>query len=172
MGAYEEKAAVIEQIRTDLDSTTATVFTEYRGLSVADMAELRGKLRESGGRYAVAKNTLIRRAAAAAGFDVPDEVLTGPTALAFTGEDIAGVAKALKAFAKDHEQLVIKGAVLEGAFMDGDEAMKLADLESAEELLASFAGMFETMLAYMPRMADDLLTETEGLMTALEDKKQ
>ncbi|WP_370327188.1 50S ribosomal protein L10 [Euzebya sp.] len=171
MGARQEKTAVVDKIREDLGATTATVFTEYRGLTVQEMADLRAKLRESGGTYTVAKNTLIRLAAAEAGYDVPRETLTGPTALAFTGDDVAGVAKALRAFAKDHPELVVKGAVLEGNFLDGEEAGKLADLESAEELLASFAGMFETMLAYMPRMADDLLTETEGLMTALEAKK-
>ncbi len=171
MGARPEKTAVVERVRTELEGTTATVFTEYRGLSVQQMAELRTKLRESGGSYSVAKNTLVRLAAAEAGFDVPRETLTGPTALAFTGDDVAGVAKALRAFAKDHPELVVKGALLEGNFLDADQAGALADLESQEELLASFAGMFETMLAYMPRMADDLLTETAGLMTALEEQK-
>ena len=171
MGARASKAAVVEKVRDDLAGTTATVLTEYRGLSVPEMAELREKLRESGARYTVAKNTLIRLAAKELGWAVPDETLTGPTALAYVGEDIASAAKALKAFAKDHPELVIKGAVLEGEYLDADAATALADLESQEELLASFVGMFETMLAYMPRMADDMLTETAGLMEALEAKK-
>lgn len=171
MGARPQKAAVVERVRDDLSATTATVFTEYRGLSVPEMAELREKLRESGASYKVAKNTLIRLAAKELGYVVPDETLTGPTALAFTGEDIAGAAKALKAFAKEHPELVIKGAVLDGEFLDAGQAQALADLESQEELLASFAGMFETMLAYMPRMIDDMLGETAGLMEALEAKK-
>ncbi|MEE8602986.1 50S ribosomal protein L10 [Euzebya tangerina] len=171
MGARSEKTAVVEKVRTDLDGAAATMLTEYRGLSVQDMADLRTALRESGATYTVAKNTLIRLAAAELGFDVPRETLTGPTALAYTGEDIAGAAKALKAFAKDHPSLVVKGAILEGEFMGAEDAIKLADLESQEELLSSFAGMFESMLAYMPSMADDLLSETGGLLDALEAKK-
>jgi large subunit ribosomal protein L10 len=171
MGARPEKTAVVEKVRESLERATATVLTEYRGLSVSKMADLRGKLREAGGTYTVAKNTLVRLAAADLGYDVPKATLSGPTALAFTGEDIAGTAKALRAFAKDNPQLVVKGAILEGSFLDADQAMQLADLETADELLASFAGMFETMLGYAPRMADDLLTETAGLMEALEAKK-
>ena len=171
MGARAEKTAVVEKVREGLEGTTATVLTDYRGLSVQKMADLRAKLRESGSTYTVAKNTLIRRAVADLGYEVPDETLSGPTALAYAGDDIAGAAKALRAFAKDNPQLIIKGAILEGAFLEASQAMELADLESQEELLASFVGMFETMLGYAPRMADDLLTETAGLMEALEAKK-
>lgn len=171
MGARPQKTAVVEQVREDLAGTTATVLTDYRGLSVPQLAKLREALRESGATYKVAKNTLIRLAAAELGYEVPKETLSGPTALAYAGEDIAGTAKALRAFAKENPALIVKGAILEGAFLDAEEAGKLADLESADELLASFAGMFETMLGYAPRMADDLLTETAGLMEALEAKK-
>lgn len=171
MGARPEKTAVVTKVREGLEGTTATVLTDYRGLSVQKMADLRAKLRESGATYTVAKNTLIRLAAAELGYDVPRETLSGPTALAYAGEDIAGTAKALRAFAKDNPALIIKGAILDGAFLDADQAGQLADLESAEELLSSFAGMFEAMLAYVPQMADDLLSETAGLMTALADKK-
>jgi large subunit ribosomal protein L10 len=171
MGARPQKTAVVSKVREDLEGTTATVLTDYRGLSVQKMADLRARLRENGATYTVAKNTLIRLAAAELGYDVPREVLSGPTALAYTGENIAVASKALRAFAKDNPSLLIKGAILDGAFLDADQAAQLADLESQEELLASFAGMFETMLAYFPRMADDLLSETEGLMTALMEKK-
>lgn len=171
MGARQEKTAVVTSIRESLEGATATVLTDYRGLSVHQMADLRAKLRESGSTYTVAKNTLIRRAAADAGLSIPDESLRGPTALAYTSDDIAGAAKALRAFAKDFPALIIKGAILEGNFMPAEEAGKLADLESQEELLSSFVGMFESMLAYVPGMADDLLTETVGLMTALADTK-
>lgn len=171
MGARQEKTAVVDKIRASLEGATATVLTEYRGLSVPEMAQLREQLRQTGGAYSVAKNTLIRRAAANAGLSIPDEVLTGPTALAYTTEDIAGSAKALRAFAKDHPALVIKGAILEGNFIDAAAAGDLADLETQDELLSSFVGMYESMLAYMVRMSDDLLTETVGLMTALADKK-
>lgn len=171
MGARPHKTAVVSKVREGFEATTATVLTDYRGLSVKKMADLRAKLRESGATYTVAKNTLIRLAAAELGYDVPKATLSGPTALAYAGENIAGTARALRAFAKDNPQLIIKGAIFDGAFLDADEAGKLADLESQEELLASFAGMFETMLAYFPTMADDLLSETAGLMTALAEKK-
>lgn len=171
MGARPQKAAVVSKVREDLEGTTATVLTDYRGLSVQKMAELRAKLRESGATYTVAKNTLVRLAAADLGYDVPRETLSGPTALAYVGDDIAGAAKALRAFAKDNPALVIKGAILDGLFLDADQAGQLADLESQAELLASFVGMFESMLAYTTSMADDLLTETAGLMEALEEKK-
>lgn len=171
MGARPDKVAVVEKVRDDLQATTATVLTDYRGLSVQKMADLRAKLRESGATYTVAKNTLIRLAAAELGYDVPRETLSGPTALAYTGEDIASAAKALRAFAKDNPALIIKGAILDGVFLDADRAGQLADLESQEELLSSFLGMFETMLGYAPHMADDLMTETAGLMEALEAKK-
>lgn len=172
MGARPDKVAVVTKVREDLAGTTATVLTEYRGLSVQKLADLRAKLRESGATYTVAKNTLVRLAAADLGYEVPRETLSGPTALAYAGEDIAGTAKALRAFAKDNPALIIKGAILDGVFLDADKAGQLADLESAEELLSSFAGMFETMLGYFPRMADDLLSETEGLMTALAEKQE
>jgi large subunit ribosomal protein L10 len=171
MGARPEKIAVVEQVRDQMQATTATVLTDYRGLSVQKMADLREKLRESGATYTVAKNTLVRLAAAELGYDVPKATLSGPTALAYTGEDIASAAKALKAFAKDNPELIIKGAILDGAFLDAGQAADLADLESQEQLLASFVGMFEAMLGYAPHMADDLMTETAGLLEALEAKK-
>lgn len=171
MGSRADKTAVVDRVREDLQGTTATVFTDYRGLSVQKMADLRNRLRETGAAYTVAKNTLVRLAAKDLGYDVPKATLSGPTALAYTGEDIAGAAKALRAFARENPQLVIKGALLEGKYLDADQAGALADLESQEELLASFVGMFETMLGYAVRMSDDLLTETAGLMEALEAKK-
>lgn len=183
MGARPEKTAVVEKVRDNLSDSPATLLTEYRGLSVQDMADLREKLREHGARYTVAKNTLIRLATRELDYEVPDETLTGPTALAYSGEDIANATKALKAFAKDHPGLTIKGAILEGNYIGADDAAKLADLETREELLADIAGMletlsgtqlvgfFESMLRYVPSFADDLLGETEGLLTALEAKK-
>lgn len=169
--ATAQKTAVVAQVREDVKQSAAVIMTEYRGLTVEQIGTLRGKLRESGARYVIAKNTLIRLAMQEEGHEVPKETLTGPTALAYLGEDIAAPAKALKAFAKENSDLVIKGALLEGQFLDAEEAIKLAELETTEELLASFAGMFESMLGYMPHMADDLLTETAGLMEALEAKK-
>ncbi|WP_336249374.1 50S ribosomal protein L10 [Stomatohabitans albus] len=169
--ATAQKTAVVAQVRKDVQAATAVVMTEYRGLTVQQIGELRNKLRDAGARYVVAKNTLIRIAMKEEGHEVPDETLSGPTALAYIGEDIASAAKALRAFAKTNDNLVIKGALLDGQFMGAEDAEKLADLESAEELLASFAGMFESMLGYAPHMADDLLTETAGLMEALEAKK-
>ena len=181
--ANAHKTQLKEKVREELAGTPAALLTEYRGLTVPELEELRAKLREHGAVFRVAKNTLVRRAARELDYSVPDEVLTGPTALAYTGENIANATKALKAFAKDHDSLVLKGAILEGAYIGAEDASKLADLETREELLADIAGMletmagtdlvgfFETMLATVPTFADDLLGETEGLLTALEAKK-
>lgn len=166
--ARPDKVAVVEQVREELESSTAAILTEYRGLDVPAMQQLRAKLREAGGRYRVAKNTLIRIAAKNAGMAIPDEALTGPTAVAFTGEDLASVTKALRDFAKDHDALVIKGGVLEGTYLDADETIKLADLESREELLASLAGLVESMAGGpLLGMFDQLIRETYDLATAM-----
>ena len=169
--ARPDKVAVVEDVARQLADAPATVLTEYRGLSVPQMQQLRAALREAGARYRIAKNTLIRRAVDNAGMSVPTEVLTGPTGVTFAGDDLAAAAKALRRFAREHPALVIKGALLEGEFLDADQADALADLPSRDELLAEILGMFETLLASPVTLADALPQELVGLMTALEDSK-
>lgn len=141
-----EKVAVVEEVRDKLSASDAALFTEYRGLTVRDLAELRTAMREAGGEYRVYKNTLVRRAAAELDLDL-DAELVGPTAIAFVGQKPDGtpgdpvmVAKALAAFAKSHPHLVIKGGLLDTTVLDADGAKALATVAPREELLARFAG--------------------------------
>lgn len=141
-----EKVAVVEEVREKLSSSGAALFTEYRGLTVRDLADLRAAMHDAGGEYRIYKNTLVRRAAVELELDVADQ-LVGPTAIAFVGTrpdgspgDPVMVAKALAAFAKANPNLVIKGGVLDNALLSADDAEALAKVAPREELLARFAG--------------------------------
>ncbi len=169
--ARPEKAAVVEQVRDDLSGNPATLFTEYRGLSVAGLAELRGQLREAGARYVVVKNTLARIAAREAGYEGLDDILTGPTALAICEQDPVGPAKAMRRFARLHPELVVKGALLEGRVVDAETAERLADLESREELLGRLAGLMYLFLARPATLLQAPATQLARLMAALEEKR-
>ncbi|MDO5068188.1 MAG: 50S ribosomal protein L10 [Propionibacteriaceae bacterium] len=144
--ARPEKAAKVAELSEAFTNSAAVVLTEYRGLSVKDLQELR---RSFGGEatYAVAKNTLAALAAKDAGIEGVEETLTGPTAFTFISGDIAKVTKGLRDFAKAHPFLVIKGGVLEGKFLDAKAVLKLADLESREVLLSKMAGAMKGSLA-------------------------
>ncbi len=169
--ARASKVAVVDDVSAELRQAPASVLTEYRGLSVAKLAALRAELRKTGTRYRIAKNTLIRLAAKTAGLEIPDEALTGPTAVAFTGDDPIAAAKALRKFSRENPSLVVKGAVLEGRYLGPEEAGKLADLASREELLAQAAGLMQSLLASPARLANANLSKAARLFQALADKK-
>lgn len=169
--ARPEKVAVVDEVRERLTGSTATVLTEYRGLTVAQLARLRAELRQADAEYKVLKNTLTRLAARGAGFEIPDELLTGPTAVTFCSGDPVAVTKTLRAFAKEHPALVVKGGILDGRLLDAAETMQLADLESREQLLARLAGMFMTIIAQPARLAQANLTKAARLFAALAEKK-
>lgn len=137
--ARPDKAATVAELTGEFSNSAAVVLTEYRGLSVKNMRDLRRALGDDA-TYAVAKNTLTKIAARDAGIEGLDEQLTGPTAIAFISGDVATVAKGLRDFAKANPLLVIKGGVMDGRVLDADEVKKLADLESREVLLAKLAG--------------------------------
>jgi large subunit ribosomal protein L10 len=164
-----DKVAVVDEVREGLTGSAATLLTHYRGLSVTELAELRAKLREANARMRVAKNTLARRAAADAGIEGFDELLTGPTGLVFCEEDPVGPAKALRDFAKDHPELVVRGGYLDGAVLSEEEASKLADLESKEELLAKLAGLMYGALANTARLLQAPIEKQARLVQALID---
>lgn len=166
------KTAVVSDVRERLTGSGATMLTDYRGLTVGDLARLRGELRKVGAEYRVVKNTLARRAAADAGLEVPAEVLTGPTAVAFCGDDPVGAAKALRAFSKDKPALVVKGSILEGRFIGAEDTLKLADLKSRDELLAQLAGMMQAVVAQPARLALATLSKAARLFAALQERKQ
>jgi large subunit ribosomal protein L10 len=166
-----DKVAVVDEVSQSLTGSTATVLTEYRGLSVDDLAELRARLRESDASYRVVKNTLTRLAAREAGFDIPNDLLVGPTAITFCAGDPVAAAKVLRAFSKEHPGLVIKGGVLDGRVLDAAETTQLADLESREQLLARFAGLMQAIIAQPARLAQANLSKLARLFAALQDKK-
>jgi large subunit ribosomal protein L10 len=166
-----DKVAVVDEVSRRLTDATATVLTEYRGLSVDDLAELRARLRDSDASYRVVKNTLTRLAARDAGFDLPDDLLVGPTAITFCAGDPVATAKVLRAFSRQHPELVIKGGVLDGRVLDAAETTRLADLESREEVLARLAGMMQAIIAQPARLAQANLSKLARLLAALEDKK-
>lgn len=167
--AREEKVAVVERVTEQFNEAAATLLTDYRGLTVDELADLRAELRKVDASYHVVKNTLTRIAAKNAGLDGLDDMLRGPTALVFCGEDPVGPAKALRAFGKDHEALIVKGGYMEGAPLDATSAEALADLESREDLLAKLAGLMNNALAGFARLLQAPLTDMGRLMAALED---
>ena len=141
-----EKIAVVAEVQEKFSNAEAVILTEYRGLDVTDMAVLRAAMKQAGGEYKVYKNTLVRVAAKELNLEI-EELLVGPTAIAFTGTrpdgssgDPVSIAKALTNFAKDHEDLIIKGGVLEGALLSTEEITALSKIAPREELLARLAG--------------------------------
>ena len=152
-----EKVAVVDEVRAKLEASEAAVLTEYRGLNVSATAELRRALREAGGEYKIYKNTLVRFAARDLGLEI-DDLLTGPTAIAFVDGDPVAVAKALRDFAKTNPALVIKGGLLGDKTLDEASVKALADVEPREVLLARLAGaiaapmtQFAGLLEALPR---------------------
>ena len=135
-----EKQALVEELAGKLQRAQAVILTDFRGLNVAATNELRSRLRREGVEYRVIKNTLIRRAASQAGIEGLDPLLEGPTAVAFGYDDPVAPARELSRFAKEFNQLQIKGGILEGRVIDPKEIQRLADLPSREELLAKVVG--------------------------------
>jgi large subunit ribosomal protein L10 len=142
-----EKVAVVDEVRAKFSDADAAILTEYRGLKVGELAELRKSLRGAGGEYKVYKNTLVRFAARELGLDELESLLTGPTAIAFVRGDAAGVAKAIRDYSRTNPTLVIKGTVLGGKVLDAKSTAALADLPSRDVLLAQLAGAFQAPLA-------------------------
>jgi len=139
----QEKQQIVEEITAKLRESATTVLTDYRGLNVAQVTELRRKLREAGIEFRVLKNTLIRRATANAELTELDSVLTGPTAVAFGKDDAVAPVKILSQFAKENEALKIKGGVVEGRVVGFDEIKALADLPSREGLLSMLLSVLQ-----------------------------
>jgi len=165
--ARAEKVVEVAGVRDDFSSSAATLLTHYRGLTVKDLAELRGALREANAQMRIVKNTLARRAVADAGITGLDDLLVGPTGLVFCKDDPVGPAKALKAFAKTHPQLEIRGGYLDGAVLNESEARALAELQSREELLAAFVGLMYGALANTARLLQAATQKQAQLLAAL-----
>ena len=165
--ARPEKAAKVSELGQKFTDSAAVVLTEYRGLTVKDLQDLRRSLGD-GATYAVAKNTLALLAAREVGIEGIESTLVGPTAFAFITGDIAKVTKGLRDFAKAHPFLAIKGGVLEGRFLDAKAVLKLADLESREVLLSKMAGAMKGSLAKAAGTLAAPLSKSARLFGALQ----
>jgi large subunit ribosomal protein L10 len=151
-----EKVAVVAEVRERLEGAEAALLTEYRGLNVKALADLRRQLRPSGGEYKIYKNTLVRFAARDMGVGDLEALLTGPTAIAFVSGDAAAVAKTLRDYARTNQNLVVKGGLLGRKVLQAADVQALADLPPRDVLLAQIAGAFQAPL-----------TKLAGLLQAL-----
>ncbi len=169
--AKADKATAVADIAEQFKDSTATVVTEYRGLTVANLAELRRSL-DGNATYTVAKNTLVKRAAAeAAGIEGLDELFAGPTAIAFVKGEPVDVAKAIKKFAKDNKALVIKGGYMDGHALSVAEVEQIADLESREVLLAKLAGAMKGNLSKAAGLFNAPASQVARLAAALQGEE-
>ena len=164
------KVDAVAAIKEQFEKSDAAIVTEYRGLSVPDMTELRRALGE-GATYSVAKNTLVKRAAAEAGVEGLEDILVGPTAIAFIEGEPVEADNAFRDFGKDHKELVIKGGFMDGQILSMDEIEKLADLESRETLLAMLAGAMKGGLAKAAGLFNAPASQVARLAAALQEKK-
>jgi large subunit ribosomal protein L10 len=169
--ARPDKAAAVAELVEQFQESAGAVLTEYRGLTVKQLQDLRRALGENA-NYAVVKNTLTQFAAREAGIDGFDDLLTGPTAVAFINGDVVEAAKGLRDFAKANPSLVIKGGLYEGKSLDASEIAKLADLESREVLLGKLAGAMLASLSQAVYLLNEPLSKAARLAGALQEKAQ
>lgn len=164
MATLESKKQLVEEIAEKLKGSDSTVLVDYRGLTVEEVTELRQKLRENNIDYKVYKNTMSRRAAEAAGLEDLKETLVGPTAIAFSEDDVVAPAKILHEFAKDHEALEVKGGVIEGEIATLEQIQELSTLPDHEGLLSMLLSVLQgpiRNLAYATQAVADQKEETE-----------
>jgi len=169
--ARPDKTADVAELVESFQESAGAVLTEYRGLTVKQLQDLRRSLGENA-NYAVVKNTLTKIAATEAGVDGFDDLLVGPTAIAFINGDVVEAAKGLRDFAKAHPALVIKGGYLEGKSLDAKEIAKLADLESREVLLAKLAGGMLASLSQAVYLLNAPLAQAARVAGALQAKAE
>lgn len=169
--ARPDKAAAVAEIVDSFNESAGAVLTEYRGLTVKQLQDLRRALGENA-NYAVVKNTLTKLAAQEAGVEGFDDLLNGPTAIAFINGDVVEAAKGLRDFAKANPALVIKGGYVDGASMDAKEIAKLADLESREVLLGKLAGAMLASLSQAVYLLNAPLAQAARLAGALQAKAE
>ena len=167
--ARQDKVATVAEIAERFRSSSAAVLTDYRGLSVAQLKELRRSLGDTV-VFSVVKNTLTKRAASDAGVEGIDELLVGPSAIAFVEGDAVEAAKGIKKFAKDNPDLVVKGGYMDGAILTAEDFNKIADLESREVLLAKLAGMMKAKQSQAAALFAAPLSQAARALGALQTK--
>lgn len=169
--AKPDKVAAVAEIADRFRNSSATVVTQYTGLSVSQLSQLRRALGTSA-KYRVAKNTLIRRAAKEAGIEGMDDLFIGATAIAFVEGEPVDAAKALRDFAKENNALVIKGGYMDGRPLTVDEINQIAELDSREVMLAKAAGAFKAKLSQAAALFQAPASQVARLAAALQEKKQ
>ncbi len=167
-----EKVQAVADIKESMENARAVFFTEYRGLTVKAVQDLRTDLRNSGAEYKVVKMTLAKLAAAEAGFEGIDEYLDGPTALAFANSDAVATAKALKEFGKANDVFVLKAGLLAGDILAPEEISKLAEIEPREVLLAKIAGAGRAPMYAAAGMFASFTRNAATMFGQLLDKKE
>jgi len=167
-----DKVAVVNEVRQRMEAADGAVLTEYRGLTVTELAELRRELAAAGGDYKVYKNTLVRLAVAGTPGAGVSDLLTGPTAIAFVQGDVSAVAKALRDFARANPHLIVKGGVVGSSIMTAADIDVLAELPSREALLAQFAGALSAPLQQLAGLIQALPRNLAYGISALIDQKR
>ncbi|HEY8344243.1 MAG TPA: 50S ribosomal protein L10 [Bacillota bacterium] len=169
--ARPEKEAAVAELQNKLSSSQSVILADYRGLNVQEVTELRKKLREVGVEFKVAKNTLTKLAAKNAAIEGLDDLLEGPTALAFGYDDPVAPAKVLAEFAKDHQNLELKGGLLEGKVIDLNMVNSLAKLPSKEALLTQVAGLLQAPIRNLVNVLSAPLRNTVYVLEAVRKKQ-
>jgi large subunit ribosomal protein L10 len=169
--ARAQKVEIVDEVKTRMGAATAQIVSEYRGLSVAELAELRAALEGVGADYRIFKNTLVRRAIDGGEYQPLSEYLSGPTALTFVDGDISAVAKALRDFSRANPLLVIKGGLADGSLLSSTDLAALAELPSREVLLARLAGAIAAPMQQMAGLLQALPRNLAYGMQALIDQR-
>lgn len=164
--AIKAKSALVEEIAAKLKEAQSTVVVEYRGLSVAEVTELRRNLRAEDVEFKVYKNSLVRRATELTGYEGLNAQLTGPNAIAFGNSDAVAPARVLAKFAKDHEALVIKAGVVEGKLLDVDEVKEISKLPNREGMYSMLLGMLQAPVSKFARVVKAVAEAKENGSTA------
>lgn len=167
----ERKEELVAEYSDLLSRSDGFIVTEYRGLSVAKLDDLRGALRESSGVYTVTKNTLFRIALEQNGWPVPDALLEGPTAVAFGNGNLPGVAKAVRTYVKDNADLfIIKGGVMSGSLFSAKDVEAIADLPTMDELRAQLAGLIVTPASQLAGLLQSATSQVVNVIQAYLDE--
>lgn len=165
-----KKEALVENYVGRLNDSEAIIFTEYNGLTVAELQQLRKSIREADGSFAIVKNTLARRALADAGLPVPEDILVGPVGIGFCHQNITGVAKAMTSYAKENELVVIKGGLMGQDVIDSAAIKSLADLPSIEVLRAQLLGLINAPASQLTGVIAGSVRQVINVVNAYAEK--
>ncbi len=167
----EQKEKLVDQYKDILNRNTALIFTEYAGLSVKELEELRGRIREIGGEFYVIKNTLAKRAIEDIGMPQPEGILDGPTAIGATDEDVTGLAKAIVDLSKQTKKFQVKGAVIDGEIFDSGRVKSLAALPPMPVIQAQLLSTIQAPAAQIARVLSGSVRQVVTVLKAYSEKE-